>query len=263
MISRELRLELLRLVLRPAIRFSLKSSVLISEFVEVSKQVFLDVAAEEIAKSSAQVSVSRLSVSTGIYRRDVTRIYVDKKPTNAESKSIIWRVIGQWSNDAEFTNSRGQARVLSFQSEGSDFNRLVEKISKAIGPAAVLFELERIQAVVRTPKGLKLKRQGQVIQNDPAGAFEVLSKDLDTLIRCVEINAGDDPAKQLHIRTEYDNIYRKQLPAIREWLRAEGKSFHRKIREYLSQHDADIAPVDTPSSEAGGRVVVSAFGLVD
>ena len=257
--------SLIRIILKPLVRYSLRGSVLISEFIEITKQVFVEVASEEIARSSKQVNVSRLSVSTGLYRRDVKRIYVDQDEVNTRSKSILWRVIGQWELDREFTNSRGQPKILSYTGNLNEFERLVGKVTTAIGAAAVLFELERIGAAERTPRGLKLKRQGEVIQEDALRAFQILGDDLEALIRCVEINSSQDPRKQLHIRTEFDNVSNAQLEEIRLWIKEEGKAFHRRVREYVSKFDADITPekVAGESKNEPGKVIVTAFGLAE
>jgi len=62
-------------MLGPVARFCLKHGTGIQEFLEAAKHSFVAQAAAEIEKSGDKANVSRISIITGIHRRDVMRIY--------------------------------------------------------------------------------------------------------------------------------------------------------------------------------------------
>lgn len=260
--SRALEFEALQYLLRPIVRFCVRRSHSIQDFLEAAKAAFVHVAAEELERCEEKVNVSRISVLTGLYRKDVTRIYKDQEVGHAEPQSVLGRVIGQWRHDKSFTNKTGSPRVLTYKGENSEFRRLVQTVSKNINPGTVLFELERMGSVERTPNGVKLVRQMPGFGSDPRKGFELLSQDIQTLVDAVHDNliAKSRPSN-LHIRTEYDNISRKALPEIRRWLIDEGKIFHRRAREYLAKFDKDVNPELDETVPGGGKVVVNAFSF--
>ncbi len=259
---RKLEFQAIQFLLKPIVRFCLRRAHSIQDFMEAAKIVFVDVAAEELARGKERVNVSRLSVLTGLYRKDVTRIYKEQQTGVSEPQSVLGRVIGQWRHDKRFINKSGQPRVLSLKGEKSEFRRLVQTISKNINPGTILFELERMGSIERTPNGVKLVRQMPGFGSNPRKGFELLSRDIQTLVDAVQENLlSKVRPSNLHIRTEYDNIAKEHLPEIRRWLIDEGKVFHRKTREYLSRFDKDINPELDETTLGGGRVVVNAFSF--
>lgn len=261
------RLKALRTMLRPIVRFALAGSHTFQEFVEVLKNVFIDVAVEEMSKSTKKINVSRISVMTGVHRTDVFRLYKMADNTK-EPMNQLQIILALWENDREFSSSDGRPKVLNISGPDAAFTRLVGKVSKSIAPGTVLFELERRGFVERTARGVK--RAGKVdfysAENEPE-MYEFLSLDVANLVTAVEENIrtpGRDKAQgvtpNLHITTEYDNLFLKDMPEVKRWLWEEGKAFHKRAREFLSTMDKDVAEgrVDEP---AGGRAILSAFSL--
>lgn len=259
--AEQLAIQCLRLMLKPLARFCLRHSLRIQELEEAAKIVLIEAAKEEIERSEEKVNISRLSAVTGLHRRDVMRIFREGR-TIEEPRNLVSRVIGQWLNDRRFTTTRGTPRVLVGEGEQSEFHKLVRLLSNDVHPGTVLFELERVGAVERTAKGLRLVASGYVPKGNPKEGFELLSLDTGDLICAVDENVfspGDIP--NLHARTEYDKIRADMLPKIREWILEEGSEFHRRLRNYLSQFDLDISPDDGYRGKFA-RVVVGAFSRI-
>lgn len=249
--------ELVRLLVRPVLTFCLRHGLRYHQLVEIQKQVFLNLAADEIESRGERVTVSRLSVTTGINRREVTRIY-KRGETVDDRQSLASRILGQWEQDPHFLTKSGKPRILSFGDEDSDFTKLVAAVSRDVGPASVLAELERIGAVERTRGGVKLTRTTDQVQYDSLDAFKLLSRDSDAFIRAVEENVvSGDEIRNHHNRTEYDNVFQDAIPEIKSWLFEQGAIFHKKAREFIANFDKDINP--QPSRKGGGRVVITSF----
>ena len=207
-------------------------------------------------------NVSRLAVITGLYRQDVTAVYRKKSVPNENTMGILWRVVGQWENDSRFITSAGQPRVLSYEGDGNEFATLCENVSKHVYPGTLLFELERIKAVERTPRGLKLLRPMYRVNTDVVKGFEMLGHDVDELISAVGENLGARRAvSNLHIRTEYDNVAVDDMPKIRKWFIEEGKRFHKLARDFLSTYDRDVNPEIGEDDRAVGKVQICSFSF--
>lgn len=255
------RLSWLQILLRPIARFCLRHSLNIQNITEILKVVLLDVAAEEMVAEGEKVNISRLSVMTGLHRRDVMRIYRDKNVTT-ELQGLLSKVIGQWQHDKRFLTESKRPRVLTVDGEDNEFRRLVGSVSNDLHAGTVLFELERTGSVQRTKYGVKLLVRAFVPRRDPVSALQLLAKDTEDLATAVEENVfGDSEVPNLHARTEYDNIRADAIPAITQWLYDEGSAFHKKARYFLAEHDQDLNP-DPNVKQSGVKVALGSFSRI-
>ena len=74
--EKSIRFDILLQLLKPVALFCMRRSHFsFQDFVEIAKVAFIRAAEEELGQSTQKVNVSRISVLTGIYREEVTRIY--------------------------------------------------------------------------------------------------------------------------------------------------------------------------------------------
>lgn len=247
----------LRCLLRPIARFCLQKAISVQQLTDTAKDVFLEVAADELRRQGEKVNVSRLSVITGLQRRDVMKRYRQEPRTEVVS-SLPARVLGQWEQDPRFTTKSGKPRSLTYEGEQSEFHSLIAAVSRDVHPGTVLFQLERSGSVERTKRGVRLIKPEVEVRGDPGEGFLLLSKDLDDLIGAVQENLfGSEAQRNLHARTEYTNVARSAVPEIKRWLLREGTTFHLKVRNFLARYDLDINP--RPNEEGNTRVVFGTF----
>ena len=253
------------LILKPIIRLCLKKQFRFREFVKIARATFIQVAEEEIKKSRSKVTISRLSVLTGIYRLDVKSVFIENEPLPPGPMNVLGRVILRWEQDKRFANKKtGEPRVLSCEGEKCEFYQLVRKVSKSLNPATVLFEIQRNGAAEQIEGGLKLIRSVVAVGGSELRGYELLSSDIEALISAVDFNLSrTDDLGYLHLHTEYDRISHKDLPEIRRWLKLEGRVFHKRARDYLSQFDMDLNPDLMDVNEAAARFVLGSFGFAE
>lgn len=255
--------KVLRLLLRPIVRFCLRYMLPIQSLTEEAKAVFLELATAELRRNQEKVNVSRLSVLTGLRRREVSRFQLEEHSSKEMTASLPARVLGMWEQDKSFLTKAGKPRVLSCDGDESEFSRLVAKVSKDLHPGTILFELKRQHAVEETSKGVKMIRSEQVLGHDPIKAYDLLSADIDDLFCGVEHNLSDvNSLKNLHAKTEYDNICASDLDEIKTWFLKEGTSFHLRARNFLAQYDRDINPERNDSSPPC-RVCIGTFSRTE
>ena len=262
--QRQIFLHALEGLLKPVARFCLRRSLKLQEFTETAKTVFLQVAAEEIEREGAPVSTSKLSVITGLHRRDVMRLFKKQETKLTSDTSIVSRVIGQWQNDSRFSKA-GKPRALKFEGKNSEFMELVRSVSKDLNPYTVLFELERIGAVSKDNDNdiVTLESKVYVPSGDIKESLSLLASDSADLVEAVEENIfKPQPMPNLHIKTQYDNICPEFIPEIRAWFLERGEIFHEEARKFLSKFDKDLNPKF--AAKAGkARAAVGTFSVVD
>jgi hypothetical protein len=252
----------LKLLLKPVVRFCLRHSLRIQDFLEVGKIVFAEVANEQLEPSGKKLTDSRLSVMTGLHRRDVVRLR-GGEGVLVKAEDVVSRVIGQWQGDKRYLLEDGSPKVLSYGSEQSEFSKLVHFVSNDISASSVLEELVRTSVVKKTEEGLVLLKDFYIPKGNIVGGFKILSDDISDLTQAVEENMLLDlQPPHMHFRTTYDRIDPGAKDEIKKWLLEQGRELHLKARQYLSQFDLDINPHRT-TTETPERVVLSSYSLLE
>jgi hypothetical protein len=250
-----------RATLRPLIRFCIKHSIKLQEFTELAKELFVDIAEEQLAKANSDASNSRISMMTGVHRRDVTRLR-DSTPKLDDSRDLPARILGQWQSHPDFVTKSGSPRVLTCETNESEFSQLVRSISSDVSPYSVLFELQRVGAVVRGNRGLKLVKQNFIPRGDIDLGLHYLETDTHDLLSAISENLLEpERPENLHLKTEYTRIDGKAVNSIREWLLKEGSAFHRRVRSHLAKYDLDVNPTDNVEKIA--RIAVATFSFTE
>jgi len=244
----------LQALLKPIIRLCMRHSLGLHDVLEAAKITFIEVGEEELKRSGEKISVSRLSVITGVHRKDAEKIY---RQGNFEPSStrLSGKVISQWRRDKRFLGKSGKPRVLSEE----EFSRLLHAVSAELKPGTVLFDLERIGAVQRTEIGFKLVARAYSPSNDAEEGFRMLAGDTQDLIEAVyeNIKSQRKTPPNYHAKGSCDNISPSDLPKIQKWFYNACANFHDRVMQHLSKYDLDLNP--KKGKEGGARFVVGIF----
>lgn len=173
-------------ILKPLIRVLIKHDVSQSEFSELAKQAYVEVAYQHFSIPKRKMTYARVAVLTGLSRKEVVRLSSDAQGHGPQPKiahNRASRVITGWLNDADFLDENKQAKILPLKPQASDkstkfanFTHLVERYSGDISVGAILDELQRTGLVSRLDKEkIRLECLGYVPQIDELEKFEILS----------------------------------------------------------------------------------------
>lgn len=194
-------------LLRPLIRALIAQGVTAPAFYRLVKRVYVDVAEEEFSLDGKRVTDSRISVLTGVHRRDVAAIRTAPSDGDAalrEKVTLITSVLGRWMASAQTTGSDGKALPLQRSGTGTgtggpSFESLVASINRDVRPRTVLDEMLRQDLVRAHPETglLHLNAQGFVGPED-----------MDQRIYFFGENVGD------HVAAAVDNLLTDQPPHL-------------------------------------------------
>ncbi|MDD2834378.1 MAG: DUF6502 family protein [Methylotenera sp.] len=139
-------------VLKPLIRLALAQSVNFPMLLETLKSVFVQVAEEDFKLTNREQTDSRISLLTGLHRKDVHRLRNTLEQPLAQSNvaTLGSQLVGLWISHADFVGADGKPKPLPrLASTGGDvsFERLVARVSKDIRARPVLDEWLRIGVV--------------------------------------------------------------------------------------------------------------------
>lgn len=250
---------ILKHLLRPAVRFAIRRGIKVRTIIEDLKDTLLDEAKAELTRTNQESNTSKLSVMTGLQRRDVQKV-LSLNTEDLRHTDLMTKVIGLWSSSDAFSEN-GSPRPLQTDDSTYSFNALVKSVSQDINPSTVLFELERLNLVRRDTKGVHLLWNSYQVSGDIDDAYALLSSDIATLVKSVDSNITNPQATpNLHIATSFDNVSKEAIPQIRDWILERGAAFHKEVREYVGSFDKDLNPTRHKDA-GGGRVTVGSFSL--
>lgn len=250
------------LLLRPLARLFLRKGLSFQDFTEMAKRAFVHVAKSELERDKVKVNPNRIMAATGIHRNEVNRMLSPQPQDSGGELGLLAKIVSHWEQDKRFHDTRGKPRPLPVGDDRNGFEDLVRSVNTHMTPGTVLFQMERLGFVRRVRDMVRLQRQVEQVRGDPEKLYELCARDFETLLVVTEQNlVVGARVPHLHLRTEYDNVYADKIPFIREWLLQEGRRFHKRIRDFVSEFDADVNPDPKRMERAGKRVVLGSFGF--
>lgn len=139
----------LRRLLRPLVRTLVANGLAFPYLAAMLKSIYVEVAEAEFGNTEARMSDSRISLMTGVHRKDVRRLRAD--PDRADYPPPVVGLRGQimllWTGSRDYLDSEGRPLPLPRSSDipgAPSFDRLVESVSKDVRPRAVLDEWLRL-----------------------------------------------------------------------------------------------------------------------
>lgn len=249
-----------RKLLRPLVRVLLRHGIPHQTFSEFAKQAYVDVAAEEFAVEGRKLSISRISLLTGLTRKEVSRRLRAREAPSApaERYSRAARVISTWVREVAFHDGSGRPATLELEGEGS-FADLVRRSGVDVPPRAVLDELLRVEAVEQTRRGrLRLLNRAYVPQTGDADKLEILGTDVADLISSIDHNMTTPREEAFFQRkVAYDNLVGECLPELRDRAARRGQALLEYLDQYMAENDRDANPEAT--GEGRHRAVLGIY----
>jgi hypothetical protein len=153
-------------LLRPLVRLMIAKGLGLPALIDLLKEVYVSVAEQEFPTASKKQTDSRISVLTGVHRKDVKRLRTLKLEEFVAPRSIGLgpMVVARWLSNASMIDATGQPLPLPRQADSAgsaSFDGLVEGVSKDIRPRALLDEWVRLGVA-------RLDGQGRVVLNQAA-----------------------------------------------------------------------------------------------
>jgi hypothetical protein len=241
-------------LLRPLVRILLRNGVSYSSFADLAKWVYVDVAMREFGVEGRKQSVSRVSIITGLSRKEVARVRQMPRPedhASSESYNRAARVIAGWRRDTNFLDDHGEPAVLPMTDEGISFSELVKRYSGDVPARAILDELIRVRAVEQLEDDrVRLLARAYIPESSEADKLNILGTDVGYLIDTIDHNLRSDTSGPFFQRkVAYDNLPEEVLPRFRELTGEKAQALLESLDRWLAKHDRDV----TPSVKGSGR----------
>ncbi len=122
-------------LLKPLVRLLIHYQITYPFIAQLLKSIYLQVATESFPVEGKRVTDSRLSLLTGIHRKDVRRLRYEDDPlatVQLKTESLSAQVIASWLSLSKYSDEEGNAKPLHRLATNGEpsFESLVEQVSK-------------------------------------------------------------------------------------------------------------------------------------
>lgn len=173
----------------------MRGGIGIDELVSAAKRAYLWEAVKAVAQQGGRANVSRLSVATGMTRKEVSSLLGQSPHGCSAMKRKIGeqralRVLRGWLTDSRFHNRRGRPGELKYRGDKRSFSALVKLYGGDVTPKSVLRELQRIEVVDLTSTGaIRLRRSKSRSNMEVQYKLSDLSKAFEDFA-CAAVQSG-------------------------------------------------------------------------
>ena len=264
---REQLLDTYRRVLRPLIRILVRAGVRYDEVLDLIRRVFVETAVKDGLGDDVPLTRSRISISTGVPRRDVDR-FIDKEddipPVGKSMTRTLMEVLHKWHTDPQFVGPYGIPLELEMNyPKGKSFRELVSFVNPSIDPKDAMDELVRMRAVVLSGEThlRAVSRALMPVEEMSPAQLEFFANALTRLADTVQFNI--DPKNTVK-RLEQSVISDHGLPP--EIVPVFEKYVRERVMELLFEIDNWLSPYSTkesPHAEPPERIGLAVFQFID
>jgi hypothetical protein len=233
-------------LLRPLIKILLRNDIPYGTFAELAKWVYVDVASRDFGIPGRKSTISRVSVITGLSRKEVKRLEEISEPNDlgaSEQYNRAARVVSGWLRDARFTDEKGDPKEIPFEGGETSFSSLVKAYSGDVPPRAIRDELLRV-AVIETRDGkIHLLTRGYIVSDGDIEKLAIMGMDVGELLSSLHHNIVADPSDAyLQRKVSYDNIPDDAVDELRDLISSRGKNFVETMNHEIAKFDRDMNP---------------------
>jgi Family of unknown function (DUF6502) len=198
---------------------------------EALKRAIVDAAAAAHPQVAAHRSVSRISTTTGINRREVTRLTRPATPTHAtalatapastqlraSARSPASEVFAHWLSDPRYLDRRHAPRVLPRTGAAPSFESLAQEVTRDVHPRSLLDELLRLKLarLDESTDRVSIQRDGFVPTGDQQRMLGFLSANVGDHLAAAVSNVLGDGHRHFEQAIFADGISATSMQALR------------------------------------------------
>jgi len=231
--------------LRPITRLLIRFGITYGQFAEIAKIAFVVEANRETDSSGRLLNASRISVKTGISRKEVRRI---RQLKQLSRKSNLWvdgsavpaQLLHLWYTDQKYLDSNGNPRALPMLEPSPSFSDLVRSVAGDVPVGAVRAELRQAGAIEELNDGtVRALTQYYVPRDFDEKALTAIVGSLFTLAATTEHNADPERTADGYLqRFAYSNaLHAESVDQFRSWSHVQATDFLASIDRWLGSHE--------------------------
>lgn len=201
-------------LLRPLVRLFVARGITFPALTTLLRELYVNVAEYDFALSGKEQTDSRVSLLTGIHRKEVARLRGAGAPVSVVPAALsrTSRIIARWLADPKFTDAAGHPLPLARVAEGNSpsFETLVASVTRDLRPRAVLDEwLDRGLARLDAEARVVLAEAAYVPKGGGEPQLYYFGRNLHDHIAASVANVMGEAPRFLERAVHYDGLSRE------------------------------------------------------
>ncbi len=248
----------LRRVLRPLVRLMLSQGINYTMVLEDLKSVFVSVAEDEFKLDGKPQTNSRITLLTGVHRKDVQRIRNEKGELAETPHSIGAQVVGLWLGRDKYLDDFGKPKPLArLASKGGElsFESLVASISKDFRARPLLDEWLRLSFVNIDDKDyVHLNLKAFIPNQDLEEKLSFLAMNIHDHISATVNNLDSQKPAMMERCVYYEGLTQQNIDSLHELAKQNGMELINLINRRAADLKAAQGPGRRESDSKTGRM---------
>ena len=256
-----------RHLLLPVVRFVLRHGVTVSEFEELTKDAYVQVAREEYGIDGRPTNNARVALLTGLSRREVAkirdRLLEGGLVTDESQGNRISQILTGWHVDAEFTDENGQPKVLPATGPKGSLPSLLKRYAGDLPHGAIRKEMQQRGLIKEQTDGsLRVMKRDYVFSDLDPETINRMGVALHDHAATLEHNLNDDRPAAPRFEAIADNasIKPSTYKAFQKLVEERGLSFLEEMDGWLSKNEIETS---TDSHDRTVRMGVGVYLIYD
>jgi len=251
-----------RALLRPIALVLLKGGMTWKEFSDLSKSVFVAVATDEFGIRGRPTNVSRVSILTGISRKEVKRqrdLMTADQPVVSSKTTDATRLLSGWHQDARYVDGNGTPKALPATGPEPSFTTLFEAYGGDTPEQTLIRELRTAGSMGENDDGslVPLRRYHMPAEMDE-GNVRFFGTNLHDHARTLCNNLTEKPQNRvLEGFAVDDRVHPDVVNDFRAFLDERGQQFLEDVDAWLNEHRVD----DNDSSTTPVRLGLGVYAI--
>lgn len=246
-------------VMRPLVRFALAKRIPIQTLIDILKRLYVDVSEKEFSLSDKRLTDSRISVLTGLQRKDIKAIRASKvtEENSPRVNSALSRVIAHWRGDKTYQDKQGNPLTLNKTGDAPSFDALVNMVSQDIHPRTLLDDLVSLEYVEIKDENVTLVSNAFLPNADAESLYAYLGNNLGDHAEAAVTNviSAPKPAPYFERAVHYNHLSKASL----DELDAIARELQQSTLEKINARALELQNQDKEKFEASARFRCGAF----
>ncbi len=241
-----------RQLLRPVAALLMKCGITWKQFSDMSKSVFVDVATREFGIRGRPTNVSRVSILTGISRKEIKHqrdLLVSSETPRSGKTNDATRLLSGWFQDPAYLDRHGVPLALAERGAAPSFETLFHRYGGDTPFQTLMKELKAAGTIAVDGKGrLVAKSRFHMPVPMSEGNIRYFGSNLFDHAKTLERNiTGSAKQRRIEGFAVNDRINPDAAEQFHSFLDDRGQKFLEEIDEWLNKHRvADDSPDFVP-----------------
>jgi hypothetical protein len=214
-------LKAIEYLLFPLVRLVIARSISFGSLSDLIKYVMVKEAEQQLKQKNTEVvSDSRISIVTGVHRREVKRIRsMEANDVSVYQPSLASQVVARWAGEKKLQSKNGPKRLPRKKPTDKefDFDDLVTSIHTDVRPRVVLEELiDRGLVTMSDSDDLQLHPEKLAMKQDQEETLHYLGLNIHDHLATAVHNLSNPDNKQLDRCVHYHGLSKEAVERIRK-----------------------------------------------